>query len=345
MAINLLAALGAGIAASILFIIPMKGTMAAMMLAMFAPLPIMIAGLAFTPVTALIAAFAGVAGTAMMLHPLPAAVFAVWAAIPAWWLTRLAWLARPPEANETPGPDGLVWYPSGRLVVWAAGFGAAATMLIVLVGVSRSGGYESFIANTSKALTAMFEQLMKGGNAPKTPKGMSPAELANFFLRSILPQMAAWGCLMLSINMWFAGKIAQGSQRLKRPWPDVAMDLRLPQWFVVVLAIAMIATFAGGLLRMLAAITTATLAMAFALQGFAVLHVITRGTRNRTLNLTLVYLLNVILFPIPLLITALVGIADNFLDLRGRYGKPPSKPPGPWPQNKSGWPPPPANTN
>jgi hypothetical protein len=342
MAIHLLAALGAGMASALLFIIPVKGTMAAMLLAMFAPLPIMIAGLAFTPSAALIAAFAGVAGTAFMLHPMPAAVFAIWAAAPAWWLTRLAWLARPAEGNEVAGPDGLVWYPGGRLVIWAAGFGAAATILVVVAGVMRSGGYEQFIANTSKALTAMFDQLLKTGNAPKTPKGMSSAELANFFLRTILPQMAAWGCLMLSINMWLAGKIAQSSQRLKRPWPDVAMELRLPQWFAAVLAIAMIATLGGGMMRMMAAIIVAALSMAFALQGFAVLHVVTRGARNRTMNLTLTYLLNLILFPIPLLITALLGIVDNFLDLRGRFGK---RPPPPQNPRNSGWPPPPANTN
>jgi hypothetical protein len=333
MAINFITALGAGIAAALLFIIPVKGTMAAMMLAMFAPLPIMIAGLAFSPTTALLAAAAGVAGTAFMLHPLPAAVFALWAALPAWWLTRMAWLARPAEGDETAGPDGLVWFPSG--------FGIAATCTIVAIGIMRHGGYEQFIANTSKALTGMFEQLLKTGNAPKTPRGMSAAQLADFFLRSILPQMAAWGCLMLSVNLWVAGRVTLSSQRLKRPWPDIAMDLRLPQWFVGVLAIAMVATLGGGVTRMAASIIAAGLAMAFALQGFAVLHVVTRGMRNRTMNLTLTYLLNIFLFPVPLLISALLGIADNFLDLRARFGKQPPAPPS----QQSGWPPPPANTN
>lgn len=340
MALNLLAALGAGIAAALLFIIPIKGTMAAMMLAMFAPLPIMIAGLAFSPTTALLAAIAGVLGTAMMLHPLPAAVFAIWAALPAWWLTKLAWLARPPESGETASPDGLVWYPGGRLVIWAAGFGAAATCAIVISGMMRFGSYDLFIANMTKALTAVFDQLMKAGSGPKMPKGMNSAELAAFFLRSVLPQIAAWGCLMLSINIWLAGRIAQSSQRLKRPWPDVAMELRLPQWFVAALALAMVATFGGGVVKMFAAIAAAALSMAFALQGFAVLHVVTRGMRNRTMNLTLTYLLNIFLFPIPLLLTALIGIADNFLDIRGRYWKPPAPP-----TKGSGWPPPPANTN
>ncbi len=340
MALHLIAALGAGLAAAVLFIIPVKGTMAAMMLAVFAPLPIMIAGLAFSPSTALIAAFAGVAGTAALLHPLPAAVFAIWAAVPAWWLTRLAWLARPAEVNESPGEDGLIWYPVGRLVMWAAVFGAAATLLIIVTGIFRFGGYDTFMATMTKALTAMFDQLMKTANPPKMPKGMDSAELARFFLRSLLPQIAAWGCLMLSINIWLAGRIAASSQRLRRPWPDVAAELKLPQWISVALALAIVLSLASGLPRMVAAIFAAAAGAAFALQGFAVLHYVTRGMRNRTMNLTLTYVLNVFLFPVPMLITAMLGIADTYFDIRGRYRRPPAPP-----ASKSGWPPPPANTN
>ncbi len=338
---NLVVAIGAGLAAALLFIIPVKGSMMAMMLAMFAPLPIMIAGLAFNPTTALFAALAGMAGTAIVLHPFPAIVFGLWAAIPAWWLTRLAWLARPAGEGETPGPDGMVWYPTGRLVAWGAVFGAAATLAIIVAGVMRFGTYAEFMAATAKALTGMFEQLLKSSNAPKIPQGMSPADLAAFFLRSILPQLAAWGCLMLAFNLWLGGRIAVASQRLKRPWPDVTMELRLPQAVAIVLALALAASLTTGLVRMIAAIVVAATGMAFALQGFAVMHVVSRGLRNRTMHLTLIYMLNFFMFPVPLILTALVGIADSFFDLRKRFGKPPAQPP----QQRSPWPPPPANSN
>ena len=336
---QLIVAVGAGLAAAILFIVPVKGTMAAMMLAMFSPLPIMIAGLAFAPSVALVAAIAGMAGTALVLHPLPAMVFGLWAALPAWWLTRLAWLARPPQAGESPDADGMVWYPIGRLVLWAAGLGAAATIALVIAGVMHFGSYSEFVAQTSKALTAMFEQLLKSPNAPKTPRGLSPAELASFFLRSVLPQLAAWGCFMLSFNLWFGARIARTSQRLTRPWPDIAMELRLPRALVFVLAVALLASFTGGLARMLAAITVAAAGMAFCLQGFAVIHVVSRGMRNRTLNLTLLYMLNFFLMPVPLVITALLGVADAYADFRRRFGQPPSPP-----AQRPPWPPP-ANSN
>lgn len=332
-------AIGAGLAAAMLFIVPMKGTMAAMMLAMFAPLPIMIAGMAFAPTVALIAAISGMAATALILHPLPAMIFGLWAALPAWWLTRLAWLARPAEAGETPGPDGLVWYPVGRLIGWAAAFGAAATLAIVIAGVVRFGSYAEFIASTSKALTGMFEQLLRSPNAPKTPRAMNASELATFFLQTVLPQLAAWGCLMLSFNLWLGSRIARTSQRLTRTWPDVAMELRLPSVLSLVLALAFVAALGGGFLRMGAAIVIAAAGMAFALQGFAVIHTLSRGMRNRTLNLTLVYIMNVFLMPAPLILTAMLGIADSYFDLRARFGAPPTPP-----SQRPPWPPP-ANSN
>lgn len=338
---KLIIAIGAGVAAAILFIVPVKGTMAAMLLAIFTPLPIMIAGLAFSPTVAAMAAIAGIAATALILHPLPALVFGIWAAIPAWWLTRLAWLARPPETGETAGPDGLVWFPPGRLLLWAAGFGATATLVIIFAGIMRFGSYADFIANTAKVLTGMFENILKNANAPQSTRAMSPADLANFFIRTVLPQLAAWGCLTLSINLWIAGRIARSSQQLTRTWPDIAAELRLPQILTVVVAAALAVSFIEGLPRMIAAIIAAACGMALALQGFAVLHAITRGTRNRNMNLALIYILNIVLMPGPLFVAVIAGAADTFLDFRTRIANRRGGPPS----NSGGWPPPPANTN
>ncbi|MGE3247109.1 MAG: hypothetical protein AB7F96_18115 [Beijerinckiaceae bacterium] len=339
---NIIVALGAGLASALLFVVPAKGTMGAAMIGFFAPLPVMIAGLAFTPATALIGAFAGAAGSALVLHPLPAAIFALWAALPAWWLTRLAWLARPAQEGENASPDGLVWYPAERLVLWSAAWAGAVTAVFLLAGVLRFGGFAEFYAAMHEALTAAFERLLKLPNAPKTPKGMNAGEMATFALRMVLPHIAAWGCLMLTLNIWLAGRIAQTSQRLKRPWTDIAATLRLPQNMAYVLAAALaLAMFTGGLPRTIGAIAAAACGMAFALQGFAVMHAVSRGLRNRTLNLTMIYMLNIFLYPVPLVLTALFGAADSFLDFRGRFQRPPRNPP----PGSSGWPPPPANSN
>ena len=60
--------------------------------------------------------------------------------------------------------------------------------------------------------------------------------------------------------------------------------------------------------------------MAFAVLGFAVLHVVTRGTNGRPLVLAGVYTA-VVIFAWPAIILALLGLADTALDLRGRTAR------------------------
>lgn len=337
MAQKVLIAIGAGLAAAILFIVPVKGTLAAGMVAFFASLPIMIAGLAFSPATALIAVVAGAFAAALALHPYLAFVFALWAGLPAWWLTRLAWLGRPPEAGESPQGDGLVWYPVDRLLMWAAIIATGVMFCLVFVGIIRFGGYTAFIEQLTKSVTTMLETMLKTPGGPKPPQGMSTEAVAGMLVRNLLPQLAAWGVLMFSFNLWLAGRIALTSDRLRRGWQPLPENLRLPQAMAIALGAALAIGLVSGLPRMLGIVAASAIGMAFAIQGFAVIHALTRGSRTRGLNLSIIYVLNFVLMPIPLLFTALLGVADTFFDLR-RFRSPPGANP---PAN----PPPPANSN
>lgn len=337
MAQKLLIAIGAGLAAAILFIVPVKGTMAAGIVAFFASLPIMIAGLAFSPATALIAVAAGAFTAAIALHPYLSLVFALWAGLPAWWLTRLAWLARPPEPGETAQGGGLVWYPVERLLMWCAIIATGVMFCLILVGLMRFGGYTAFIEQLTKSVTTMLEAMLKAPGGPKPPQGMSAEAVAGMLVRNLMPQLAAWGVLMFSLNLWLAGRIALTSDRLRRGWQPLPENLRLPQTMAIALAVALALGLVSGLPRMLGLVAASAIGMAFAIQGFAVIHALTRGNRTRGLNLSIIYVLNFVLMPIPLLFTALLGVADTFIDLRRFRSPPGSKPPSN--------PPPPANTN
>ena len=132
MVMRLLIAIGAGLAAAIFFIVPMKGSVAAGVTMLFAPLPLMVAGLAFAPSSAIYGALAGALLIFGLIHEYYAIFFVAWAGIPAWWLTRLAWLARPANEGEQAGADGLVWYPVGGLAFSAALLGAGVAAGLVL---------------------------------------------------------------------------------------------------------------------------------------------------------------------------------------------------------------------
>src|SRR5207245_410442 len=88
----------------------------------------------------------------------------------------------------------------------------------------------------------------------------------------IAPAAATIVAMMtLTLNLWLSAKVTATSGRLRRPWPDL-MTAELPPMTLAALCIALAFCFTGGLLAILAQITTAALMMAYALTGFAVLH-------------------------------------------------------------------------
>jgi hypothetical protein len=73
---------------------------------------------------------------------------------------------------------------------------------------------------------------------------------------------------------------------------------------------------------------SASLLMAYAILGLAVMHAITRGLNSRPLALGGVYFA-IIVFFWPLLAMSLLGLADTAFNLRGRAARrrpPPSHP-------------------
>lgn len=331
MAQQLLVSLGSGFAAALLFFIPVKGTAFAMTLAMFAALPLMIAGLAFSPVVALIGAVTGTFGLLLGLMAFADAglwgslvfctFFAATAALPAWWLTRLAWLARPPESGEAPCADGLVWYPLGRLAVWIAGLSAAAAALGLIAAVARAGSFDAFVTQAAGRVQPVIEQLF--GGAQQMPAGLRADELARGFILATAPLMAAWTAAGLALNLWLAGRIALVSGQMRRPWLDLPEHFELPRGVLTALALGLIAMLIDGLPRALGGVVVAALAVLLIFNGLASLHTNTRTSRARGAILGANYGALLFLFPLPLPLYAALGIAA-MLTKSGR--RPPAPP-------------------
>lgn len=86
------------------------------------------------------------------------------------------------------------------------------------------------------------------------------------------------------------------------------------------LAAALAGMFLPGLLSVIFLAITGGLIIAFAVLGFAVLHVVTRGIKGRPAVLTIAYTA-VFIFGYPAVILALFGLADTAIDLRGRIAR------------------------
>jgi hypothetical protein len=290
-----LVGLGAGAAAALLFASVASGSIAAVILFYLAPLPIAIAALGWGHLSGLIAAAVATTVIAILSGIFFFAVPVI--AFGAWWLGYLALLARPADNG---GGGALEWYPVGRLVLWAALLGT----LVVAAAVPNFGTDQESL---QAALRKTYERILR-----------DPA-LIDVLVVAVPPAAAVFSTVTNLFNLWLAARIVRISGRLARPWPDLAA-LSLPPLSAGLLAAAIAGSFLPDLVGVLFGALAASLLMAFAVLGFAVLHAITRGMGSRAIVLAGVYGLTIV-FGWPVLAMSLLGLAEIVLNIRGRVAR------------------------
>ncbi len=318
----LLIALAAGCASALMFESVISGALISLLLLYLAPLPLTVAALGWGPRCATIGGITAATVLGVMFGLPYCFAFVISVALPAWWLGHLAMLGRSVANSVSAGngappvaPD-LEWYPVGRILLWIAGFAALATMAALLT-IGTDG---STITGT---LRRGLLRLLGARDAGST------GEIEQFIdaLVTIAPAAAAIVAMItLTLNLWLAARITATSGRLHRPWPDLKMTA-LPPMTLVALPVALAFCFIGGLAAILAQIVAAVLIMAYALTGFAVLHLLTLPFKSRLLWLGCTYVV-VVMFVWPVIAMVVLGIADTVFGFRQRYlqGRPPPIP-------------------
>src|SRR5262249_54587545 len=303
--------ISAGAAATLLFASVASGSMFSILLFYLAPLPIMIAAIGWSHVAGLIAsvsaaaALAGIFGTAFFL------AFLLGVGLPAWWLGYLALLARP--ARDPAG--NTEWYPPGRLIIWAAVLGAA----VVITGILNLGtDADTFRSALRRAFERIIRaQMGSSADQPLDIPGVGDATRVMDLLVAVIPPGAAVLATITSLaNLWLAARVVKVSGRLKRPWPDLAATA-VPRLAFAALIAAVAASFLPGLIGIIAGVLAATLLMVFVIVGFAIVHKITDGIGGPGFILARVYAA-LAPFGWPVLVMMLLGVAESFVDLRGR---------------------------
>lgn len=308
MAQIILIGIGAGVATALLFASLASGSLFALILFYLSPLPILIAAIGWSYWAGLIAALSATLCLAVVFGGFFSLAFFLCIGLPAWWLGYLALLARPVDGAT----DGVEWYPAGRLVLWAAIIGAVSVVIAIPVFGTDA---ESFHANLRAAIESAL-----GLNQPGTAANRTRIAIDPDLLTTLAPPMvASLSAVILMINLWLAARIVKVSGQLRRPWPELAA-IAFPRIAPIVLGAAVAGIFLPGLLGIVSDIFAATLMIAYAFLGFAVLHVITRGINARAFVLTGMYGA-VILFGWPALIMSVLGLADTALDLRGHAAR------------------------
>jgi hypothetical protein len=292
-----------------------SGSFIPILLIYLCPLPILLAGLGLSHWAGLIAALCAGASLALALDKVFLS-FLICAALPAWWMSYLALLARPT-------PNGVEWYPVGRLVLWMAAIGGALMVIAIpFVGTDPDG----FHATLRDAIDGAIRST---NGAPASQDVQAGGMLDPDVLASLAPPtLAALLTVVQMINLWLAARIVKSLGHLRRPWPDLPA-LAFPPLAPAFLAAALVGIFLPGFFGIIGGIFAATLIMAYAILGLAVLHFITRGMDARSLLLGGIYAVFVILTWPALVLASVLGIIDTALNLRGRVaGK--SGPPKLW---------------
>ncbi|MCE4225558.1 DUF2232 domain-containing protein [Methylobacterium sp. C25] len=340
MAQNLGIGVLAGLVSALLFGMLLKATPLAIVLYLLAPLPILIVGLGWSHKAALAAVVAGSLALALAFSPYLGIGFAVYLAVPAWWLAYLALLGRPNEDGS------LEWYPVGRLLAWVAGTAALAFVAIAVIAAPNYDTFRTQIGGMAKKVVQMQMQ-GRGGlptpppkDAPKpaeqTPapsqdsaKDAKPQELQEEVadaLSVIAPALAAQGLtVLLTFYLWLAARIVKISGRLIRPWPDIP-STQMPRNALIMLAVAVALALAPGYAGVLGVALIGSLSAAFALQGLAAFHDRSRGRPARGALLFGLYMVLFITQGLAFVALTLFGIADTALARRVPQAGPPGGP-------------------
>ena len=304
---------GAGAAAALLFASVTSGSWLSVLLFYLAPLPIMIAGLGWTHWAGLTAAIVAAAAIGLIFGGAFFLAFLAGAGIPAWWLAYLASLARPLTAKAGPsGEPALEWYPPGRLVLWAAALAA----LVVLFAIPNFGlDAESFRAGLANALSRMLQLDVAKEGVPAADAEKAK-RFIDFFVTVIPLAAAVLATITSLINLWLAGRIVRFSGRLTRPWPELAAMV-FPPTAAIALGVATILSFVDGLVGIVAGVVAASLCMAHAVLGLAVVHDVTRSLNSRPFIIGGVYA-SVAVLGWPVLIFSVLGLVETLFGVRAR---------------------------
>jgi Predicted membrane protein (DUF2232) len=302
MPILALAAAGAGLFSAVFHATLLTGSLGAVIFAYLAQLPLFLVGLWLGAGAAALAAAVAVAVLVVISGFVFALAYVAANALPAVVIT---WLA---QHNRRTADGHVEWLPAGLLVAWLVGLTAAAFLIICLALSGPAGGAEGLVRRFIEAgLQALTAQELDPEIVSATA-----AALARFF-----PGVAAasWMAMTIANGVLAQGLLARFGCNL-RPSPKMA-EIDLPSWLRPALAIAALGAFFPGTAGFLGGNLVVIFVVAFALAGLGVIHALVASLSSRGLLLGATYAL-LFLFGWPIVIAALLGLAEPWLNLRRR---------------------------
>lgn len=263
-------------------------------------LPVMIVGMRWGNMTAIVAIVTAAVAGALAVSPLFALAMAIFTLLPAGWISHLANLARP--AAEIGGPQHLIaWYPLSDILMHLC--------VLVCIGVIFLGvliGYNADLVST------MIDKLMQvlGQQDPAFVASIDNTNGIKATMLLTLPMVQAgmW-VLMLFTAYYLASRIVFASGHTTRPREDIPSALRMNSNTPLIFLAGVIACFIGGIPALIGATICGAFGAGFLLAGFGSLHLRTRGKEWRVPALILSYMMALMAFPAIFIV--ILGLIDT----------------------------------
>lgn len=280
-----------------------KGSIPGIMLAYLSPAPLFAAALGLGGSAGIVAAAAGTVPVMLAGGAAALVGYAVLAAVPAGVLGRQAMLSRVDANGDNE------WYPSGALVGWLFGFGAAVHAVCSVVLAAQPAGLSG---NIKEMLTDLAVKMRIPDDSMETIVGV---------VHPVLPGTAIAILMLVQVG---TGALAQGllvsAGRAIRPSPDFRA-LELPGWIATAGAVTALAAIVldgdpGYFARNLLILAI----VPYFLLGLSVVHVLAARTGGGSLLLVVFYVTLIVLGWVAVVIV-LLGLAEPLIGLRRRMNR------------------------
>jgi hypothetical protein len=286
----------------------------ALLLFCLTPLPVMLGGLGWGWLAAAAGALTGSLAVAAVATAAYGLGYFLTVGLPATLVAYLAYLSRP-LPDQT---DKREWYPVGRLIAMLSLYaGALPVMALPWTGGSFDA-WRPMVVYMIKAVMKQSDELRL-----KPPTDQQIEAMGDLAVVVAPAALAVYWLLIMTPNLYLAGRIAGASGRLGRDWPDLPA-LAYPTGFSLLLGLAILASFASGIVGIAGTSFTGALMFAYLLAGLALAHFVAQRGARWVLWVTYAGLL--LLHPYGAILIALAGLVEPVLKLKQRLGPPPDRP-------------------
>ncbi|MFT6557782.1 MULTISPECIES: DUF2232 domain-containing protein [Sneathiella] len=261
-------------------------------------LPLFLSGLGFGLANVSISVLTAVVFAAIVINPIFGVTYVLTCGLPIVFLVRQALLWREDESKVN-------WYPASNLMVcWVLVCIALSSMALILLYMD-----DELRTAVIRLCELMLEQVHKQSGLKVV---MTAEELV-----WLMPQFFGpiWGVVLL-----LSGSLAQGIlvrfKKNVRPTPEFS-GFMLPLWMAIIAILGLVLSFVLEQINPFLGAIIVALEIAFFLQGMAVIHKVSVSWSYRSLVLTAVYLIVILMFW-PALVIALLGLVDSWIGFRSR---------------------------